>query len=89
MSLQVCGTAINISFLGVTNSYILCPLSSEEKSEALVECKEDLEHNKLLVAKLRQEVTCTSVHIPFFSCCRSEDYFKTRALFYPVYRFKS
>jgi len=33
-------------------------LSSEEKSEALVECKEDLEHNKLLVAKLRQEVTC-------------------------------
>ncbi|KAJ4427776.1 hypothetical protein ANN_25429 [Periplaneta americana] len=29
---------------------------SEEKTEALVECKEDLEHNRLLVTKLRQEV---------------------------------
>ncbi|XP_069702624.1 girdin [Periplaneta americana] len=28
----------------------------EEKTEALVECKEDLEHNRLLVTKLRQEV---------------------------------
>ncbi|KDR17251.1 girdin isoform X2 [Zootermopsis nevadensis] len=28
----------------------------EEKSEALVECREDLENNKILVAKLRQEV---------------------------------
>ncbi|XP_023727348.1 girdin isoform X2 [Cryptotermes secundus] len=28
----------------------------EEKSEALVECKEDLEHNKILITKLRQEV---------------------------------
>jgi hypothetical protein len=38
----------------------LC-LSSEEKSEALVECKEDLEHNKILITKLRQEVNLITV----------------------------
>jgi len=28
----------------------------EEKTEALLECKEELEHNKALLVKLRQEV---------------------------------
>lgn len=36
--------------------FFLCNVFREEKTEALLECKEELEHNKALLVKLKQEV---------------------------------
>jgi len=38
------------------NGMIIYNFYREEKTEALLECKEELEHNKALLVKLRQEV---------------------------------
>lgn len=42
--------------LSCCNFHITYNFYREEKTEALLECKEELEHNKALLVKLRQEV---------------------------------